>query len=239
LILIAESYSDSEWSLQQQGFDYCYDKDKLYERLARGNAESIRQHLRWSSPEYLARLIHFLENHDEPPVGEVFRPAGRHQLAVVANASLPGASLWYDRQFEGRWGCLPVQLKRSLSIRAFYQKVLQATDHPAIRQGQWAWCQVEHAESLLAWCWTKGEQRVLIVLNLSDDEAWGHVQLPWQSLAGKNWTLCDRFSGETFGPRSGSEMLEQGLVVGRPGWGFHIFEWCFVGHTPTLVPGAP
>ena len=32
LVLIAEAYWDMEWTLQQQGFDYCYDK-RLYDRL--------------------------------------------------------------------------------------------------------------------------------------------------------------------------------------------------------------
>jgi glycosidase len=32
LLFIAEAYWDMEWALQQQGFDYCYDK-RLYDRL--------------------------------------------------------------------------------------------------------------------------------------------------------------------------------------------------------------
>jgi hypothetical protein len=223
-ILIAETYSDTEWVLQQQGFDYCYDKDKLYERLAKGDAESVRQHLRWSAPNYLARLLHFLENHDEAPAVDTFRPAGRHQLAAAAIATLPGASLWYDRQFEGRWGRLPVQLGRSSSIRSYYQKLLCATAHPAIRAGDWSWCEVEPVQSLLAWCWTHDEHRVLVVLNMSDVEAWGRVSVPWHGLDGQQVTLRDLFSGEIYGPRDGGEILEQGLVVGRPGWGFHLLE---------------
>ncbi|GAG79838.1 unnamed protein product, partial [marine sediment metagenome] len=36
---------DMEWELQQQGFDFCYDK-RLYERLAHENALTIKEHLR-------------------------------------------------------------------------------------------------------------------------------------------------------------------------------------------------
>ena len=43
-LFIAEAYWDLEWELQQQGFDFCYDK-KLYDRLKHDNAESIRLHL--------------------------------------------------------------------------------------------------------------------------------------------------------------------------------------------------
>ena len=41
---LAEAYWDLEWELQQQGFDYCYDK-RLYDRLRTGDAPSIRAHL--------------------------------------------------------------------------------------------------------------------------------------------------------------------------------------------------
>ena len=34
---MAEAYWDLEWALQQQGFDYCYDK-RLYDRLVTGDA---------------------------------------------------------------------------------------------------------------------------------------------------------------------------------------------------------
>jgi Alpha amylase, catalytic domain len=41
---IAEAYWDLEWDLQQQGFDFCYDK-RHYNRLEHDNAESVRLHL--------------------------------------------------------------------------------------------------------------------------------------------------------------------------------------------------
>ena len=41
---IAEAYWDLEWELQQQGFDFCYDK-KLYDRMEHGAAENVRLHL--------------------------------------------------------------------------------------------------------------------------------------------------------------------------------------------------
>ncbi len=221
---IAESYSDTEWSLQRLGFDYCYDKDRLYERLSRGDAESVRQHLQRSDLNYLKQLIHFLENHDEPPVCECFRPAGRHRLAALVSATLPGASLWYDRQFEGRWGKLPVQLGRHLSVREFYQRLLTVTDRSSIRQGEWAWCPAEANSTLLAWCWCKDDDRTLVVVNMSPDEAWDRIKIPWEDLRGRRWVFRDLFSGETYGPRDGDAILESGLVVGRLGWAVHLFE---------------
>ena len=41
---IAEAYWDLEWELQQQGFDFCYDK-KLYDRMEHAAPEAVRQHV--------------------------------------------------------------------------------------------------------------------------------------------------------------------------------------------------
>ena len=61
---IAEAYWDLEWELQQQGFDFCYDK-KLYDRMEHGPAESVRQHL-LTDLSYQEGMVRFIENHDEP-----------------------------------------------------------------------------------------------------------------------------------------------------------------------------
>ena len=53
-----------EWTLQQQGFDYCYDK-RLYDRLVHEPPRSVRGHLQ-ADPDYQERLLRFIENHDEP-----------------------------------------------------------------------------------------------------------------------------------------------------------------------------
>ena len=44
-VLIAEAYWDMEWELQQQGFDFCYDK-RLYDRILGQDVTAVRDHLR-------------------------------------------------------------------------------------------------------------------------------------------------------------------------------------------------
>ena len=39
-VFIAEAYWDLEWELQQQGFDYCYDK-RLYDRLELEESQAV------------------------------------------------------------------------------------------------------------------------------------------------------------------------------------------------------
>src|SRR5512137_1945778 len=53
-----------DWKLQQQGFDFCYDK-RLFDRLEHGSTEQVRLHL-CAEPSYQEKLVRFLENHDEP-----------------------------------------------------------------------------------------------------------------------------------------------------------------------------
>ena len=67
---IAEAYWDLEWELQQQGFDFCYDK-KLYDRMEHGDPESVRLHLLADS-SYQERMVRFIENHDEPRAAAAF-----------------------------------------------------------------------------------------------------------------------------------------------------------------------
>ena len=43
-LFMAEVYWDLEWTLQQQGFDYTYDK-RLYDRLRERHARPVREHL--------------------------------------------------------------------------------------------------------------------------------------------------------------------------------------------------
>ena len=87
---IAEAYWDLEWELQQQGFDYCYDK-KLYDRLEYSNAESVRLHL-LADDAYQKKLLRFIENHDEPRAAKAF-PEAKGRAAAVATLTLPGGKL--------------------------------------------------------------------------------------------------------------------------------------------------
>ena len=132
-----------EWTLQQQGFDLCYDK-RLYDRLAHESAESVRGHLQ-ADPGYQERLIRFIENHDEPRAAATFAPAQARAAAVVMS-TLPGARLYHDGQFEGRRTRIPVFLGRGPDeppdgdLRAFYARLLRAVDDADLRDGDWRLC---------------------------------------------------------------------------------------------------
>jgi len=108
-LFIAEAYRDLEWELQQQGFDFCCDK-RLYDRLEHENAESVRLHL-CAELGFQEKLLRFLENHDEPHAASAFSPE-KEQAAALVMATLPGARLFHEGQFEGRRVRLPAFLGR-------------------------------------------------------------------------------------------------------------------------------
>ena len=84
--------STGTWSgrMQQQGFDYAYDK-RLYDRLREGHARPVRDHLR-AGLDYQSRLARFLENHDEPRAASAFAP-GRARGGRGHHVPLAGAAL--------------------------------------------------------------------------------------------------------------------------------------------------
>jgi hypothetical protein len=227
---LAEAYWDLEWGLQQQGFDYCYDK-RLYDRLEHAGAESVRLHL-LAEMAYQERLVRFIENHDEPRAAATFTPE-QSRAAAVTFATLPGARLFHEGQMDGRRVRLPVFLARrpvepaDAGLASFYSKLLRAISTPAFRDGSWrlleraGWPDNPTFESVVAWCWEDGGSRAVVVVNLSGAPAQAHVRLPWPGLAGHRLRLTDTISGEVY-ERDGGELGDPGLYVDLPAWGCHL-----------------
>jgi hypothetical protein len=230
---IAEAYWDMEWDLQQQGLDYCYDK-RLYDRLERDPADSVRAHLR-ADLAYQEKLVRFIENHDEPRAAATFAPE-KLRIAAVTALTLPGARLIHEGQLEGRRVRVPVFLARrpeetpDLELLAFYRRLLDALRMGDYLTGTWrlrehtGWQDNTSYLNLVSWSWQKGDSRCLIVVNFSAEPSQGRVRVPWDDLTGGIWHLRDIFANEVF-ERYGDEMQSQGLFVDLPPWGFHFLEW--------------
>jgi hypothetical protein len=233
-LFIAEAYWDLEWELQQQGFDFCYDK-RLYDRLEHENAESVRLHL-CADAAYQNKLLRFIENHDEPRAASAFTPA-KERTAAVTTSTLPGARLFHEGQFEGRKVRLPVFLGRSpeepveKELQNFYTKLLLAINSPVFREGQWILCERTgwpdntSFESVVAWSWNRNGDLYLIVVNLSERAAQAHVRVGCDNLKGKQWRLTDLLSDGVY-ERDGDEMLSPGLHVDLQPWNYHFLRVC-------------
>jgi len=228
VVLIAEAYWDMEWTLQQQGFDFCYDK-RLYDRLAHESAAAVRGHLA-AGRDYQDKLIRFIENHDEPRAATAL-PGGRDRAAAVAVATLPGATLWHDGQFEGRRTHLPVFLARfpdepaDEELRAFYRRLLAVV--AGMRRGDWTmvdsagWPDNPTHADVLSWAWHDDVPHHVIAVNLAGHESQARIVLPWPALAGRRWRLIDLLDGRVF-DRDGDQLTTDGLYVDLPPWGQHL-----------------
>ena len=228
-VFIAEAYWDLEWALQQQGFDYCYDK-RLYDRLVHDGAEQVRGHLT-ADTGYQQRLVRFIENHDEPRAAATF-PGKKARAAAVTALTQTGARLVHEGQLEGRTVQLPVFLARrpdepaDLELKAFYEQLLSALRDRVFRDGEWqlversGWDGNATWQNLVAWSW-RGESPHLVVVNLGDVPSSGHVSLRWEDLRGQTWQLDDAASGARY-ERSGDELCD-GLYVALEPWSWHLF----------------
>ncbi len=230
LLFMAEAYWDMEWTLQQQGFDLCYDK-RLYDRLVHDSAESVRGHLQ-ADAAYQERLIRFIENHDEPRAAATFAPAQARAAAVVIS-TLEGARLYHDGQFDGDRIRIPVFLRRGpeeahdRELRAFYERLLRAVADSDLRTGVWSLCDCngwpdnDSCRQLVSWCWSTTASRHLVVVNLAERPAQGQVQLPWADLTGRTWALRDHLDGREF-DRAGDGLARDGLYVSLDPWQSHF-----------------
>lgn len=232
-LFMAEAYWDLEWTLQQQGFDYTYDK-RFYDRLALQSAVEIRGHL-WADGEYQRRSVRFLENHDEPRAAAVFSQEAHPAAATIAFL-VPGLRFFHDGQLDGRKTKLPVHLGRRASepvdgeLARFYRKLLEVLRRPEVRDGQWrlldcrpAWDGNPTAEHFLAFSWELGDRRLLVAVNYGATQGQCYVGIPFENLPGRHWRLVDLFSDASY-ERDGKELEARGLYLDMPAWGYQVFE---------------
>jgi glycosidase len=137
---MAEVYWDLEWTLQQQGFDYAYDK-RLYDRLREHHARPVREHFH-AGLDYQDKLARFLENHDEPRAAATF-PRGVHEAAAVITFLSPGLRFFHEGQFGGRKKRISPHLSRrpdelvDVELAQFYDRLLAVLRQPLLREGRW------------------------------------------------------------------------------------------------------
>lgn len=164
-VFMAEVYWDNEARLQALGFDFTYDK-KLYDLLAHhAPAAEVAALLAGLDAPYLARSVHFLENHDEPRAAERF--GRRARPAAILSYAIPGAVFVHQGQMEGFTEKLPVQRRFPLqdetpdaALLRFYERLLGIVGRPIFRDGESAILGAE-GEVILA-LRRRGEERVLL-----------------------------------------------------------------------------
>jgi hypothetical protein len=230
---MAEVYWDLEWTLQQQGFDHCYDK-RLYDRLRALQAAPVRAHLQ-AGLDYQDRLARFLENHDEPRAAASFAP-DVHAAAAVITFCTPGLRFFQQGEFEGCRVHVSPHLVRApqepvdAGLAAFYAQLLAVLRRSEMRDGQWslldcseAWGGNPSVQQFIAWSWDlPGAARLCAAVNYAQQQGQCFVRLPWPELAGRGWRLRDLLGIAVY-DRPGDDLLARGLYLDLPPWGHHLF----------------
>jgi hypothetical protein len=249
-MFMAEVYWDMELTLQQEGFDYTYDK-RLYDWLRAQDAGAVRAHL-WEDLDFQRKCVRFLENHDEARAVAVF-PPDVHRAAALLTYLVPGLRFFQDGQLEGRKLRASVHLGRRAEeasdpqLKDFYSRLLDCLHRPEPRDGRWqflechtAWTGNPTWEHFVAFTWEPrapsprpsapistarpgGGHRLLIVVNFAACRGQCYVNLPLPNLRGRKWQLRDLFSSADY-DRDGNELAQKGLYLDVPAWGHHVFE---------------
>jgi alpha amylase-like protein len=233
-LFMAEVYWDLEWALQQEGFDYTYDK-RLYDRLRDGHAHAVRDHFR-ADPDFQRKSARFLENHDEPRAAAAFPPK-THQAAAVLTYLCPGLRFFHQGQREGLTKKIPVHLGRGPAesvnpdLRDFYDRLLGCLRRSEVREGAWqllectpAWDGNWTWDGFICFAWRASDRTSLIlVVNYAPNQSQCYLQIPFEELQGKSVRLRDLMGPSEY-DRQGGDIVSRGLFLDLPAWGYHVFE---------------
>jgi hypothetical protein len=233
-VFMAEVYWDLEWTLQQQGFDYTYDK-QLYDRLRDGHARPVYHHFR-AHMEFQQKSTRFLENHDEPRAAATFAPEV-HRAAAVLTYLCPGLRFFHDGQFEGRKKKVPVHLCRrpaeaiDTSLQDFYDRLLVCVHRPEVRDGNWrlldcvtAWDGNWTSDCFICFSWQKpGSPPLVVTANYAPNHSQCYLPLPFDEICGHTISLQDMVSSAVY-ERDGNELRSRGLYLDMPPWSYRVFK---------------
>jgi hypothetical protein len=231
---MAEVYWDLEWTLQQQGFDYAYDK-RLYDRLREGHARPVREHFH-AGLDYQDKLARFLENHDEPRAAATF-PPGMHEAAAVITFLSPGLRFFHEGQFQGRKKRISPHLCRrpnepiDAELGKFYDRLLAVLRQPLLRDGRWQLLQCVPAwegnwtwDCFLAFAWQgSGGKQLLVAVNYAPNQSQCYVRLPFPDLGNRAWRLEDQMGTAVY-DRDGNDLQSRGLYLDMPPWQASVFS---------------
>lgn len=229
-IFIAEVYGDAFKDLVKQGFDYVYDKE-LLDRFKNGHLDNLRGWIQSMIP-YNQNVCRFIENHDDNRAMGMFQNNYvKTNAAALGTYTLPGLRFF----FQDQWNCfrnkLDVHLRRSkdeeiiTQCNDFYDKFIPIINSDVIKYGEWTYLNVGGAGSwrLMAWKWVYGSEKYLVVLNFSDEQAYGTVVLSDLSGSG-SVQLKELLTGAVY-DRDAEEIRTRGLGVVLYSFQGQIFKY--------------
>lgn len=240
-LFVAEAYGDLEWGLQEEGFDFTYDK-RLYDRLRAAEARPVREHLE-ATPAFRDRTLHFLENHDEPRAAAAF-PPDIHRAAAVTSFLVPGLRLFHEGEFEGRQAHAAIELARRMAERpdeamgAFYERLLACLRRPETHDGVWRLCACRAAwrgnatwDNFIAFTWEgqgsgRSDGRLLAAINYGPTRGQCYAQFGFDGFHGldEGVVVLTDLLGDARYERAGRTLAREGLYLDLPSWGYNVFD---------------
>ncbi|KAA6379635.1 MAG: putative alpha amylase, catalytic subfamily protein [Streblomastix strix] len=239
---MAECYRNKEQTLLNLGFDYVYDKDGLYNRLADGNLDNIRGYIKFKGD--FTQWSHFTENHDEDRGIVHFQSVARCDAAAAISMTIPGMRFYFQGQTVGKQNLLKVHLRRSADepvkkdVQQFYETLQRIVNHTVFHTGNFdssidvldvinTSSQSNYNDNdktawrLVSYKWKLGKEKRLVVVNYSDGAGQGRIICPD---AGENAgtgattiNVIDEISGDKY-ERNIKEMENTGLHVVLQPW---------------------
>ncbi len=231
--LMGEVYWDLEWTMQQQGFDYTYDK-RLYDRLLALEPKPVREHL-MAELDYQEKLARFLENHDEKRVASTL-PWDVHQAAAIITFLTPGMKFFHRGEMHG-WkkkitphlGRGPEEMSDS-KIEGFYDTLIEIIKRPDFHQGDWslltchpAWEENSTHDNFICFSWSDQDNLFLIVVNYVGYRSQCFVEFFSKELLGNTWHFQDMI-GDLNYDRESNDLKTRGLYLDMAAWGYHVFN---------------
>lgn len=229
-VFMAEVYWDLEWNLQQQGFDYTYDK-RLYDRLSEQQSRPVREHF-LADQDYQNKSARFIENHDEPRAAKTF-PSGVNQAAAVLTFLAQGLRFFHQGQLKGWTQKISVHLCRSPyqksdpNLKEFYIKLLRVLRRDIFHEGDWqlvecksAWAENWTWDCFIAFAWLgKDEKVAIVVVNYASHQSQCNLSLPWINLE-KEYQIQNLMTSSEFS----KELHSQSIYLDLPPWGYQVCE---------------
>ncbi len=232
-LFMAEVYWGYEWTLQQHGFDYTYDKT-LYDRLLSLRGPEVHEHL-VAPLSYQSKMVRFLENHDEPRIASKL-PFPAHRAAAVLTYLAPGMRFFFDGQLEGRRVRVPMHLNRAPVERAnqeivdLYKALLPVANSLPLRVGSWnlldaqqAWDGNPTHDNFIVYLIEHPLEHLLVVVNYASYRSQCLIRLPGREWLHSRVELRDRLTHDRFS-HPVEDLTRKGLFVDLPEWGVHLFS---------------
>jgi len=232
-LFLAEVYWDYEFTMQQHGFDYAYDKT-LYDRVVSRGAVAVRDHLA-APPAYQKKLARFLENHDEPRIAALLNLA-EHQAAAVVTFMSPGMRFFHDGQLVGKKVRIPVHLSRGprekidQSVAALYDRLLEIVNSEENKNGTWqlletnpAWPDNPTNTNFITFLIEHNQRILLVTVNFAPYRGQCFVRIPHRNWLNGTVELRDLLSNDRL-TRDANDLNESGLFLDCAEWQTHIFS---------------